>query len=230
MADAARRVAPRLAEGPLPRAELREIVGKGAAGVTGITLWLDLVRVPPSGTWERRRADLFADASRWIGPAPDLTEADARVELARSYLGGFGPASPNEIADWAGLGVGQIAPALERLELRRFRAEDGAELVDLPRMPLPAPETSAPPRFLPIWDATLLAHARRTEILPERHRPRVFSTKTPQSVATFLIDGKVAGAWRYEQGRIELEHFERLDRASHRALREEADRLAAFHS
>ena len=25
----------------------------------GATLWLDLVRVPPSGTWDRRRADLY---------------------------------------------------------------------------------------------------------------------------------------------------------------------------
>jgi len=228
MAAAARRVRSRLADGPLTRAELAELIGKGAAGVNGASLWLDLARIPPSGTWARRRADLFADARSWLGDPPEISEAEARIELVRSYLRGFGPATAGEIADWAGLRIGQIAPALARLELRRFRAEDGAELLDLPRLPLPDPEVPAPPRLLPIWDATLLAHARRTQILPERHRPRVFNTKTPQSVSTFLVDGQVAGTWRHDKRRIALAPFGRLDRASRRALDDEAERLAAF--
>ena len=89
-----------------------------------------------------------------------------------------------------------LDPALERLELRRFRDESGGELLDLPRAPLPDPETPAPPRLLPVWDATLLVHARRTGILPEKHRPRVFNARTPQSVNTFIVDGEVAGTWR----------------------------------
>ena len=53
------RVRKRLAEGPTPRAELQELIGKGAPGVNGMNVFIDLVRAPPSGTWERRRADLF---------------------------------------------------------------------------------------------------------------------------------------------------------------------------
>ena len=52
----------------------------------------------------------------------------------------------------------------------------------------------------------------------------------PQSVPTFLVDGAVAGAWRYEGGRVTLDPFERLDRATLRALREEGERMAAFHA
>ena len=91
-----------------------------------------------------------------------------------------------------------VAPALERLELRRFRDEDGGELLDLPRAPLPHPDTPAPVRFLPTWDAVLLVHARRTGVLPEEHRPRIFPTTMPQSVGTFLVDGAVAGTWRFD--------------------------------
>jgi hypothetical protein len=229
MAGAARTLRRRLAEdGQLRRADVEQLLGKTRAH--GIGLWLDLVRVPPSGTWERRRADLFTDARDWIGPAPEIEEADAQVELVRSYLRGFGPARPAEIADWAGLDPPPIKAALERLGLRRFRAEDGSELVDVPRQPLPDPETPAPPRFLPVWDATLLVHARRTQILSERHRPKVFSTRTPQSVPTFLVDGQVAGTWRHEKGKVRLEPFERLDAATRRALNAEAERLAAFHA
>ncbi len=118
--------------------------------------------------------------------------------------------------------------ALGDLTLRRFRATDGTELIDLPRLPLPDPETPAPPRLLPVWDATLLAHARRAQILPEEHRTTVFNVKTPQSIATFLVDGQVAGGWRFVKGRVVLEPFERLDAASRRQLEEEGERLASF--
>ncbi len=90
-------------------------------------------------------------------------------------------------------------PALERLRLRRFRDERGGELIDLPRAPLPPADTPAPVRFLPWWDAVLLVHARRTGVMPEEYRPIVFSTKNPPSVPTFLVDGRVAGAWRYDR-------------------------------
>jgi len=118
--------------------------------------------------------------------------------------------------------------AVERLAPRRFRDERGAELVDLPRAPLPDPATPAPVRFLPTWDATLLVHARRTQVLPERFRPLVFSTKTPHSVPTFLVDGQVAGTWRHEHGRVVTQSFEPLPAAAGREVAGEAERLAAF--
>jgi hypothetical protein len=227
MAAAAEELRARLEARPLRRAELERIVGKRRAAAVG--LWLDLVRVPPSGTWERRRADLYAAAEDWIGP-PDVTEADGLLHLVRRYLGAFGPAAPADVADWAGLQPAAVLAALERLRPRRFRSEAGDALVDLPRAPLPHPETPAPVRFLPTWDATLLVHARRTGVLPEEHRPRVFTARNPHSVPTFLVDGAVAGTWRHECGRIDLKPFARLDGATLRALREEADRLAELHA
>ena len=114
--------------------------------------------------------------------------------------------------------------------MRRFRDEQGGELLDVPRALLPDPETPAPVRFLPTWDAVLLAHARRAGILPEQYRPRIFSTKTPNSFPTFLVDGAVAGTWRYADGHVEWDAFEPLDRASARKIDDEAERLAAFHA
>ena len=230
MAAAAKRARPLFADPPVARKRLQETVGLGAPGISGINAWLSLVRVPPSGTWDRRRADLFALAEDWIGPPPRLRKGDAAAKLVRSYLRGFGPATATEIHEWAGIPIKAVRAALAKLELRRFRAEDGEELVDLPRLPLPEAEVPAPPRFLPVWDATLLVHARRTQILPEEHRSKVFSTKTPQSVPTFLVDGRVAGTWRYEKGRIELAPFARLTGADRRAVEAEAERLAEFHA
>jgi hypothetical protein len=210
----------------LSRAELEEAIGRRWAGAG---VFVDLVRVPPSGTWERRRADLYALAEDWVGPE-DASEEEGIEHLVRRYLQGFGPARPAEIADWASLDVSTTKRALERLDLRRFQDEQGKELVDLPRLPLPDPDTPAPARLLPVWEATLLVHCRRTQILPEKYRARVFNVKTPNSVNTFLVDGQVAGTWRYAKGRVRLEPFGRLTKADRAELDEEAERLAAFHS
>lgn len=215
------------AGGSLHRRQLDELLGSTERA--GVGLWLDLVRVPPSGTWAHRAADLFASAEDWIGE-PTVTEADGVELLVRRYLGGFGPAAPAEIANWAGIPVTLVSRALPRLELRRFRSEQGKGLVDLPKLPLPDPCTPAPVRFLPTWDATLLVHARRTQVLPEAYRPKIFHTKNPHSANTFIVDGAVAGTWRLDGARIKVEEFAPLAAAARRAVDDEAQRLAAFHA
>ena len=221
----------RLSAGPLRQTELVKFIeaeGWPRSAWSGVGLWADVVRVPPSGTWERRRADLYGLAEQWLGPS-NATEDEGLRHLVGRYLRGFGPASLNDVANWAGLPVTTLRPVVERLSLRRFRDEQGGELLDLPRAPLPARDTAAPVRFLPTWDATLLVHARRTQILPERYRSLVFHTKNPQSVSTFLVDGAVAGTWRYEDGRVRIDPFDGVERGARRELEEEAKRLAAWH-
>jgi len=224
----ARRAEALLADGPRHRNELFEVVGSDSMVWNGVGVFIDLVRAPPSGTWDHRRADIFALADEWLGPA-DVTPDDGVEHLIRRYLSAFGPARAHDVADWAGLPLKTVTEALGRLELGRFNDEAGRELVDVPRAPLPDPDTPAPVRFLPTWDATLLVHARRAGILPEPYRPRIFSSKTPHSLGTFLVDGAVAGTWRPERGRIVTKAFERLPRGAKDEVDAEAERLAAFH-
>ena len=225
MEQATRLARKALADGPRHRDELVPLVG-GTAVWNGIDL--DVVRVPPSGTWQRRRADLYALAEDWVGPSA-VSEADGLVHTLRRYLAAFGPGTLNEAADWAGVNPTTLLPAAESLTLRSFEDEAGRTLLDLPRAPLPGEDVPAPPRFLPVWDATLLVHARRAQILPERFRPRVFDVKTPHSVATFLLDGAVAGTWKVERVKtratLVLAAFEPVPRSVTAALRDEAERL-----
>ena len=65
----ARRLRALLAEGPRRRDELIAELGVDTMTWNGVQMWVDLVRVPPSGTWERRRADVFALAEDWLGRA-----------------------------------------------------------------------------------------------------------------------------------------------------------------
>ena len=223
---AAARAAEALRPGAMRQAELDAVVPRPARPAVGMLV--DLVRVPPAGTWAQRRADVYALAETWLarpaGPQPDPVQ-----HLVRRYLGAFGPAHRRDIATWAGLKVRDVQPALARLELRRFRSEAGDELLDLPRAPLPDAGTPAPVRFLPTWDALLLTHARRTLVLPEAHRERIFSTRNPFSLGTVLVDGQVRATWRPEGDRIVVEELDRLDPAQRGAVDAEAGRLAAFH-
>jgi hypothetical protein len=231
MSAAARKLRKELGDETMSRREIHELLGGDSVVTNGVNMWLDLVRIPPSGTWERRRADLYAAADEWLGKPPKKLDERAGIRhLVRRYLTGFGPAPIDDIANWAGLHPKRVTPVTRSMKLRSFESEDGQELVDLPRAPLPDPKTPAPVRFIGTWDAMLLTHARRTGALPEEHRPKVFNTRTPQSMPTFMVDGRVAGSWKYEKGKVKLEPFERLDAAAKRELRAEGDRLAELHA
>jgi hypothetical protein len=203
MIEAADRMRQALADGPKSVKALGEL---GAGFVGNLGLWVDLVRVPPSGTWERRRADILALAEAWVGPC-DATEGEGLAHLVRAYLRAFGPAPWRDIASWAGIPVEDAKAGAATLALTDFRDEGGRPLVDLPGADLsglpgdglPDPETPAPVRFLPHWDASLLVHARRAGILPEAYRARVFHTKNPFSVGVYLVDG-AAAAWSVRAG------------------------------
>jgi hypothetical protein len=215
-----------LREGPLRQEQIAKITGRswGAVGP-----WLDLVRVPPSGTWEQRRANLFGASEDWVG-VDDADPDEGREVLVRRYLAAFGPATQKDITAFTGVTPSWLKPVLERLTLRTFRDETGKQLLDVPRAPLPDPETPAPPRFLPTFDAMLLVHARRTGIIDEKYRKIIFRTTAPQSFSTFLVDGRVAGTWKFDKNRIVLDPFERIPQTVRRELDEEAEQLAAFHA
>ena len=221
------------ADGPLARSELLDRLaaeGVDKAHWETLSQWLELLRVPPQGTWERRRAHLYGLASHELPGADAGIDRDAALGLVvRRYLGGFGPAGRDDLASWAGIPVGAFDDVLDRMPVRTFADTDGRELVDLPRRPLPDASTHAPVRFLGTWDATLLVHARRTQILLEEHRDRVFHVRRPHSVNTVLVDGRVAGTWTIDTSRgIVVEPFEAIPARFHGELEDEQVALGAF--
>ena len=225
-----------LVDGPRSSAEL--IAAMGRAGFAkplweGAGLWLDMVRVPPSGTWERRRADRYGLAEQWISVTGEGTgevseEAGLRHLLIR-YLGAFGPAALADAANWAGVPRTRLQPVVANMDLRTFRDEGGTALVDLADAAIVDPDTPAPVRFLPTWDATLLAHCRRSGILPEQFRQAIFHTRNPQSVGTVLVDGAVAATWAWRNNRVEVAELATLTATQRRQVADEAEQLTAFY-
>ena len=153
---------------------------------------------------------------------------EARAEMIRRYLAAFGPSTLRDVVRWSMMHVPELKASLALLEpLRRFRDEQGRELFDVPRAPLPDPETPAPVRFLPKWDNVLLAWADRTRVLPEAYRKKVIGVNGDVA-QTFLVDGLVAGTWKVEHGRVVTVPFAKLSRPAQREVEEEGGRLEAF--
>jgi hypothetical protein len=197
------------------------------------SLWVDIVRIPPSGTWERRANDLYELAERWLAqdgqPQGMRSEEDGLRLLVTRYLGGFGPAKAADLANWAMVAPARLKPVLDASDLRHFKDEMGRTLIDLPDAPLPREDTPAPVRFLPQFDATLLVNCRRALILPEEYRPLIFSTKTPQSFPTFTVDGQVAGTWRFDGKRVVTQNFGSLTASEQRDVDAEAGRMTELY-
>lgn len=216
-----------LADGPMKRREIVETLAITSEIWNGVVNWVDLVRVPPSGTWDSRRADLYGLASWWVGQSGS-DSASGRDLLVRRYLSGFGPASRQDISAFTMLPLSQVDQILDRLRTRRFITEAGDELLDVPGAPIVEGDVGAPVRFIGHWDAILLIHCRRADVLPEEHRTRIFHTKAPQSFATYLVDGRVRGTWRERDGQVELDEFEPIPRRFRSELAEERRQLEAL--
>ena len=157
--EVGRAVADELASGPLRQKELsRRLNERGSGGPqAGINILADIVRVPPSGTWDQRRADLYGLAADWLKPPENLTERDGIELLIRRYLGGFGPAAAG--------GRRQLDGRQHRYRRRRWRrpwscapsamrAAEPWSICRMRRCPIPTrrrPRASCPSGTRPCW-------------------------------------------------------------------------------
>jgi hypothetical protein len=220
-----------LEERPRTRAELGRLLGErwpdrdpGSLSYAAAVV-LALVQVPPRGVWRAGGSVAWATLEDWLGqPLGAGATADA---LVLRYLAAFGPATVKDIQSWSGLT--RLRAVVERLrpQLVTFRDTAGAELLDLPDAPRPDPDTPAPPRFLPEYDNVLLSHADRSRIIGDG--PRLPLPPGNGGVAgTFLVDGRLRGAWRIAGAELALDPYAPLAAADAVALRAEGERLLAF--
>jgi hypothetical protein len=213
------------------RAHLMERYPDGDERAMGfaVRMHLPLVMIPNDSPWGFPADSDFTTASAWLERA--IAVEAAPRELVRRYLAAFGPATVADAQAWSGLkGLKSTFEAL-RSELVTFRDERGRELFDLPDAPRPSEDTVAPVRLLPEYDNLVLSHADRSRIIAEEDRPRIV-TANLKVLATFLIDGTVAGTWKVSRkgkaATLLLEPFEPLTPPVRDALAEEGLQALRF--
>ena len=153
----AKRLAPSVRElaanGPVTTADVLVFLERehGLTGIEARRAWraarvrAHILHHHATALWRPRKSGFAAIEE----PEPHIP-VEARAEIIRRYLAAFGPASRRDIGAWSMMHVPEIQRSLDLLEpLRRFRDEQGRELLDVPGAALPDAATPAPVRFLP---------------------------------------------------------------------------------
>lgn len=191
---------------------------------------LPLVQVPPRGLWQGRGAPVYALFDDWAGPGEPAVEGDeARRDLIRLYLRGFGPSTVEGIQTWSGLtGLGGIVDAMVAdWELAELAGPDGKRLVDLEGLDIIDASVPAPVRLVAPFDNVLVAQADRRRITDDADFRRV-ATPNGRFPGFVLVDGRLAGSWRLDGGTPVVALHRELTERENAELEAEAALLQDF--
>jgi hypothetical protein len=174
----------------------------------------------------------FVLTEDWLGARPRAKVGESEregvlSELARRYLRSHGPASPEDLATWAGLPLRDARAGFESI---------APELVDEGGLSALAGRNTEvalpPPNLLPAFDPYLLGWKDRGFAVAETHRRRVHpGGGILRSVV--LVDGAAAGTWSIRRGRektvtIDIDPFAPLTDEVVDALHQHAFDVARF--
>ena len=183
-----------------------------------------IVRGRPRGTW-------LSSQYRWttidvLGPLRKVAPRAARAELARRWLGAFGPGTEVDLRWYTGWTLRETREALDGVPHVRVELDDGVGLVladDLEPTP-PAEPWAA---LLPALDATVMGWKERDWYLGS-HAARLFDANG-NAGATVWWDGRVVGGWgQHPDGEIVHALLEDVGRDAEASIAREAERLGAW--
>lgn len=184
-----------------------------------------LVHAATGGVWSHRLAGAYVRS-----PTTPFTDGRpaALAHLLRRYLAGFGPATAQDFGQFTMLRQPDVQAAVTALGDEVVTLEGpGKTLYDLTGGALPDEVEPSPARLLGMWDSCLLAYADRSRVVPDAYRPHVIR-RNGDVLATVLVDGFVAGAWRAVDDGIEVAAFHPLPAQAWDELEGEAARLRRF--
>jgi hypothetical protein len=168
----------------------------------------------------------------WVVPVerPAMDVDEARLELARRFLHWFGPATVRELGRWTGEKPRDARLTWDGLACELLEVtveEDSPEprwMLDRDVPSLMAAEPIQGVRLLPPSDPFL--RLNRELLVPDPDRRRRVLPEIGQSPGyapgAILVDGRVAGVWQRQAGRVRLAPFDPLSKAVAEAVEEQA--------
>jgi len=214
---------------PRLRTQLVYAEGKsygGPASITSRVLMLlsaerRIARGRPRGGWTSSQYE-WMPADPW----PASSAADARAELARSWLLAFGPAPVSDLQWWTGWTAGQARAALGQLEIAEVDL-DGSPGVVLASDQDPEPATQPWAALLPALDPTPMGWRERGWFLGD-HGAALFD-RSGNIGPTVWWDGRIVGGWAQRpDGEVVFRLLEDPGSAAAAAIGAEAESLQAW--
>jgi Winged helix DNA-binding domain len=183
------------------------------------------VRGRPRGGWTSHQYR-WAPLTAWCpGGLAAWAPQDAAVELARRWLRACGPATPDDLAWWAGwtrTATRRVLTALNPAEADL----DGVPGIVLPGDTGPPPPPEPRAALLPGLDSTPMSWQQREWFLGG-HGPRLFDANG-NAGPTLWWDGRVVGGWaQARSGEIVCRFLEDAGSDAVTAAEKEAERLSA---
>jgi hypothetical protein len=227
-----------LAGGPLARRQIRErLVSAGVIREPVGQLVLHLLYhaaalgIICSGP-RMGRDDSFVLLADWVPQSEGPRGEAAGAELARRYFAAYGPAGEADFAAWSGL---------RRSVIRAAMAAIGTELVEFPGSirglwtlgPAACDDLARPAvRLLGHFDTYLLGYRRREHLGDAAAEAWIHDGGGGWIRPVVCVDGWIAGGWRMEQSRNEIEikvmPFDRINRRADPAIGREVDAIGRF--
>ncbi|MBE1485363.1 winged helix DNA-binding domain-containing protein [Plantactinospora soyae] len=178
----------------------------------------------------RGRKVTYTSPRRWLPGLQPAPAADALAGLVRRYLHAYGPATPQQFAQWLS------APRRWATELFDSLASELEEVeVDGSPAWVRAGDTEPPPtpphgvQLLPYFDAYTVGCHPRNRLFPGPAAQRALAGGQAGNFPVLLIDGTVAGVWHQRRSRrsldVTVEPLTPLTVAERRELDDRVERL-----
>ncbi len=223
-------------EAPITRPQLRERIA--AAGVAldqqtglhiiGLSVTSGLACLGP----DRGRTTCLVLREDWLGEMPPFDSDAALAELARRYLGAFGPATDGDFAYWAGLPLGQVRRGLSSIADELEESDLGPETLLSLRGRRPRLPKAGQLRMLGAFDTYMLGYRDRDFALPSEHRAHLKAGGGGWLRPVIVRDGVVIGGWSYRrkgaQVEVELAAPNALGAADRKAIEGEVADIERF--
>ncbi|MEV0383748.1 winged helix DNA-binding domain-containing protein [Nonomuraea sp. NPDC050643] len=182
-------------QGPLTKADLEERLagrarGQGIVHLVALAAHHGLAVLAPS----RSGKPTYVHTADWLG-APVVPEPDrerALKELATRYRAAHHPATPDDLAAWSGLPLGQARTAW-----------------GLSAAAPPPREEPPVVRLAPAFDEYLMGWRSRDPILPAEHAKKVFPGGGILRPVV-LVDGTIRGTWGRKGANVTVQPFDDL--------------------
>ena len=179
----------------------------------------------------------YVRVDEWLGSAVPAVGSpaarDAGRELLRRFLHCYGPATPDDFADWTRIGAADARQRFTELadepQKVRWDGQTGAVLrADLDELRGARPPSGV--RLLPPNDPYLLARDRAT-LIPDPAKRKVVwpSLGAP---GTLVVDGEIIATWRSQKKgtvlHVQISSFDRPIAEAAALIEQEAQLLAAL--
>jgi hypothetical protein len=166
----------------------------------------------------------------WVDPSPIPDRARAVAELVLRYLDGYGPASPPDLANFAGLPVSLIREGWRQVGDSLTEVDTSAGSAWMRRATSSAVGRPTV-RLLPGFDTYLMGYRTRHLAVAPQHARRVLPGGG-WIHPTVAMDGRVVGVWKLapaSAGRaVTVDPFEHLDEEVEVGISEETADIGRF--